>query len=216
MLIGIVLFAGLPLFGWGLRDLGGFFRGTPRLAYIAVVLVLQIAVVSVYPAVGRTGAEGKEVPVKDRLALLPLQLIPLAIVILAPFGDRRGIAAVTESTVLRYLGLALFALGFLGMQWAEVTLARQFSIYVKLQKGHRLITKGLYRYIRHPRYLGITIFAAGVSLVFRSWLGLLLAAALLITLLLRIRSEEAMLRREFGPEWEAYAAGSWRLVPFIY
>jgi protein-S-isoprenylcysteine O-methyltransferase Ste14 len=35
-------------------------------------------------------------------------------------------------------------------------------------------------------------------------------------LLWRIRDEEALMRREFGPAWEVYRRRSWRLVPLIF
>ncbi len=37
-----------------------------------------------------------------------------------------------------------------------------------------------------------------------------------LVLLWRIRDEEALLRREFGPAWDAYAERSWRLIPFVF
>ncbi|KAF9950652.1 hypothetical protein BGZ70_001271 [Mortierella alpina] len=33
---------------------------------------------------------------------------------------------------------------------------------------------------------------------------------------LRIKNEEAMLKKHFGAEWDAYARGRWRLIPFVY
>jgi protein-S-isoprenylcysteine O-methyltransferase Ste14 len=118
--------------------------------------------------------------------------------------------------VVPYFGLAFFALGFLGMHWAEAVLDRQFSVYVTLQEDHRLVTGGPYRYLRHPRYLGIIVFPTGISLVFRSWLALILVGALTLALIWRIRDEEALMQRTFGGEWEAYARSSWRLNPLVY
>jgi protein-S-isoprenylcysteine O-methyltransferase Ste14 len=87
---------------------------------------------------------------------------------------------------------------------------------VTVQEGHRLITAGLYRYIRHPRYLGAICVAFGASLVFRSWAGLLLNVLLPGLLLERMKDEEALMHQEFGAEWEAYCKRSWRLIPHIY
>jgi protein-S-isoprenylcysteine O-methyltransferase Ste14 len=99
---------------------------------------------------------------------------------------------------------------------AEATLGKQFSVQVTIQEGHRLITDGLYRTLRHPRYLGIVTYNLGVSLVFHSWLGLVLAGALALVLLWRIGDEEALMHKAFGAEWEAYARRSWRVIPFVY
>jgi protein-S-isoprenylcysteine O-methyltransferase Ste14 len=107
-------------------------------------------------------------------------------------------------------------LGFIGMHWAEATLDKQFSVEVTIQEGHRLVTDGPYRYLRHPRYLGIILFTTGISLVFRSWLTLIFIAVLTLVLIWRIHDEEALLHQEFGPDWEAYSQRSWRLIPFVH
>ncbi len=78
------------------------------------------------------------------------------------------------------------------------------------------MTEGVYRYLRHPRYLGIVVFTLGFALVFRSGVGLALVPAETFVLLWRIGDEEALLRSEFGPAWDAYAERSWRLVPFVF
>jgi protein-S-isoprenylcysteine O-methyltransferase Ste14 len=43
-----------------------------------------------------------------------------------------------------------------------------------------------------------------------------IALLLLVPLVARIHSEERLLRAHFGPEYEAYLARTWRLVPGIY
>jgi protein-S-isoprenylcysteine O-methyltransferase Ste14 len=214
--IGILIFVGLPLVGWSLSDLQGFIDHPARLGYAALVVLLQIFVVIRLPEAGSRRATGENITPRERLTLVPLQVIPLAIVIVAPYCDPREIAVLGELDLLRYLGLALFAFGFLGMHWAEAFLDKQFSVYVTLQEDHELVTEGPYRYLRHPRYLGIIVFTAGISLVFRSWLALILVAALALVLIWRIQNEEALMHREFGTAWEAYSQRSWRLIPYVY
>ncbi len=102
------------------------------------------------------------------------------------------------------------------MNWAAAALGKQFSVQVTLQKDHQLVTGGLYHYLRHPRYLSIIVFNLGISLVYRSWLALILVAALTLVLLWRIHDEEAFMHQAFGIEWEAYTHTSWRLIPFVY
>jgi protein-S-isoprenylcysteine O-methyltransferase Ste14 len=106
--------------------------------------------------------------------------------------------------------------GLLFVFWSGVALGRQYSPEVTIQEDHHLITTGPYRVVRHPRYLGVMLVSTGVSLLFRSWAGLALCAPVLWVLVDRIRDEEAVLEREFGPSWEAYRARSWRLIPYLY
>lgn len=216
LLIGIAIFAGLPLVGWGLADIQGFAGNPARLGFLVLVILLEFFIMIKFPGVGRTGATGTKIVRRQQFAVLLLQVIPLAIVILAPYGDRRNIAVLGESENVRYVGLILFALGFSMVSWAEASLGKLFSVQVTIQKDHRLVTDGLYHYLRHPRYLGIILFTAGIALVFRSWLAVLLVAALTLVLLWRIHDEETFMHQEFGTEWEAYSKRSWRLIPRMY
>ena len=77
---------------------------------------------------------------RQQLALMLLQVLSFAVVIAAPYSDRRDIAVLGEVELVRYIGLGLFALGFVGVSWAEVVLGRQFSLQVTIQENHRLVT----------------------------------------------------------------------------
>jgi protein-S-isoprenylcysteine O-methyltransferase Ste14 len=87
---------------------------------------------------------------------------------------------------------------------------------VAIQPGHTLVTSGVYSRIRHPSYLGLLINMLGWALVFRSGVGVLLTALMLLPLSARIRSEEALLGAQFGLEYDDYRARTWRLIPFVY
>ncbi len=215
LLIGIVMFAGLPLLGWGLTDAQGFISNPARLGYTVLVVLLQLFTVIKFPEVGKSRAGEKTVR-RQRFAVLLMQVISLSIVIAAPYCDRRNIAVITEGDSLRYFGLVLFSVGMVLTTWAEAKLGKLFSTEVTIQKGHKLVTEGLYRYLRHPRYLGIILFSIGISLVFRSWLALILVAATALVLLWRIHDEEALMHQEFGADWETYSQKTWRLIPFVY
>ena len=95
-------------------------------------------------------------------------------------------------------------------------LRNRFSGLVAIQAGHRLETRGIYSVIRNPSYLGLLISSLGWVLAFRSGVGVVLVATLLVPLLARIRAEERLLREHFGTEYEAYCARTWRLLPGIY
>jgi protein-S-isoprenylcysteine O-methyltransferase Ste14 len=215
LLMGLAIFVGLPLAAWGFRDLSQFFRHPARLAYVILAVLLQLAVILGRPGSGE-GGPGRPDAKRGNLDLILIQIISLAIVLAGPYTDRSSLASMAAPDCLRFIGLALFALGMLLMQWAEAALGRQFSVKLTLQEGHRLVTSGPYNILRHPRYAGILLFFAGFSLAFRSWLALALVGAMAALLLYRIRAEEAMMRQEFGSEWESYAKRSWRMVPWMF
>lgn len=216
LLIGIFIFVGLPITGWGVGDVAGFLENPARRGYALLVVLLQLAVLLIIPGVGGNRGGEKGTATHQRVTLLLLQLVPLGIVLAAPFSDRRAVGVLAESAVVRCAGLGLYAIGFIGMHWAEAFLDKQFSVEVAIQADHQLITSGPYRYLRHPRYLGIVLFTAGIALVFRSWMALILVAVLALVLLYRIHNEEVLMHQAFGAAWEAYAKRTWRLIPFVH
>lgn len=216
LIIGLMIFIGLPLLGWGIRELPRFFDHPARTAYVLVILLLQIFAVTYNPQAGRNQGNRKGSSASHKIDLLLIQLFSLSIVFIAPFSDQRSIATLNFGDMSRYLGLVLIVPGFLLMQFAEKYLAKQFSVEVTIQEDHQLIQTGPYKFIRHPRYLGIVTFFLGISLVFRSLLAVILVAALLLVLVWRVYAEEALMRQEFGKEWDAYCEKSWRIIPFVF
>lgn len=95
-------------------------------------------------------------------------------------------------------------------------LGNRFSGLVAIQPGHTLATTGIYGIIRHPSYLGLLVNALGWALAFRSAAGVLLTGLTIVPLIARVRSEEALLQSQFGAEYDAYRARTWRLVPGLY
>ncbi len=209
----------LPLVGWGLDDVAGFLSDPSRLVY-ALLVALQTAP-SVYQALvipGGIGTRGEAEKLDRRQALAYPLLLAAAVAMFVglPFADRRGILVLGDDAPPRYAGLALYLVGGTLAFWSTLVLGRQYSTQVTIQTDHRLITSGPYRLLRHPRYLGVLLGAVGFALVFRAWAVALVGLALLGFFLWRISGEEALLRREFGADWDAYSSRTWRLIPLVY
>ena len=216
VLIGVLAFVGLPLLSWGISDVGGFLLDPARLLYCVAVPILQIAAALLLPGAGMDRGTGDKTVERQRIAARLMLALSLAIMVVGPYCDRRGIASLPGNDLCRYAGLALFALGFGVMIWATACLGKQFSIQVTLQKDHQLVTDGPYRFVRHPRYFGILVFLAGSSLLFRSRLALILVVAMAMVLTWRIHDEEKLMRTAFQAEWEVYAQRTRRLIPFVF
>lgn len=214
--VSLLIFVGLPFFGWGFRHFSSFFENPARIGFLVVIVALQLFAVSYNPQVGRNQENRKSDVEQHKLDLVLVQVFSLAIVILAPFSDQRSFMTFDIGNITRYIGLILIVPGFVLMQMAEKYLDKQFSIEVTLQKDHKLIQSGPYKFIRHPRYLGILSFFLGISLTFRSLLGILLTLALTGVLVWRVFKEDALMKQEFGSEWEIYTKKSWRIIPFIF
>ncbi len=87
------------------------------------------------------------------------------------------------------------------------------QLFTNEEKPSRLVTTGLYRYIRHPLYTFGLLFiwlSPAVSLnTFVFYIGLT------IYILIGAYFEERKLLREFGQAYEAYRRGTPMLVPWL-
>ena len=115
----------------------------------------------------------------------------------APWGVEARILAVVAD-LLAVSGAALVI-------WSQRTLGAQWSVSARLLADHQLITTGPYRHVRHPIYSAIMLLliATGLAVTIPSVLGAAMVVYLMGTLV-RIRSEETLMRDAFGSEFEAY------------
>jgi protein-S-isoprenylcysteine O-methyltransferase Ste14 len=216
ILMTLVVYFGLPLLGWGLDDLAGFFAVPARAGFaISVGLSALLAAYQGMVIPEERGQAGKRVT-RQTVFLLIFEILGMALLFWLGYSDRREIATLPADPPWRWVGLTLAILGGGIMFISAMNLGRQYSPEVTIQEGHRLVTHGLYRFIRHPRYLGLFILLLGFGLIFRSWAGAATSVAALAALIWRIKDEEKMMAREFGLEWEKYSRHTWRLLPGIW
>jgi protein-S-isoprenylcysteine O-methyltransferase Ste14 len=90
------------------------------------------------------------------------------------------------------------------------------SSRLQVVEGQRLVTIGVYSYIRHPLYLGEIMRNMGVAIVLSSLYGLVIILIASLFLLFRMEIEERMLIEQFGQEYEDYMKRTKRLIPYIY
>jgi protein-S-isoprenylcysteine O-methyltransferase Ste14 len=215
-LVGCFFFVALPLIGWGVMNIGSFLASPGRAAFMVLVCILNGFAAVRIPEVGKKSANLKKSVGRQHVAVLFFQTFSLALVLVGPFCDRREIATIVAGEGVRFVGLGLYVAGFLLMHFAEWYLGKHFTVEVGIQEAQALVTNGPYRYLMHPRYLGIELFSVGIALVFRSWIGIALAAATLGVILWRIHDEETLMHDEFGKRWEEFTKKRWRLVPLVY
>jgi protein-S-isoprenylcysteine O-methyltransferase Ste14 len=118
---------------------------------------------------------------------------------------------------LRLTGLLILVLG-LAIRWAAIlNLGSAFSANVAIRDAQRVRTTGLYRYVRHPSYLGLVMIFLAIGVYSRNWISLAVVVLLpTLALLYRIRVEETALREAFGEQYVAYSRSTKRLIPGIY
>jgi protein-S-isoprenylcysteine O-methyltransferase Ste14 len=116
-----------------------------------------------------------------------------------------------------WLGFAAAVSGMILRLYSVWTLRKFFSMAVRVGSEQKIVQDGPYRLIRHPAYTGSILTLLGISLAFRSVLGvpvtLLIAAAVYGY---RIRTEEKALEKSFGAVYRDYEQRTWRLVPHVW
>jgi protein-S-isoprenylcysteine O-methyltransferase Ste14 len=107
----------------------------------------------------------------------------------------------------------------------------------ELAPPRKLVTTGLYRYVRNPSYTAKVLVALPLGLFFLRddgaagcWLPALAVRYRLFSLSVwmtktvialslkesRVREEEQMMEKEFGEEWRNYVARTTRYIPFVF
>jgi protein-S-isoprenylcysteine O-methyltransferase Ste14 len=206
---GIVIQFGLAIAGWG-----GWTRFFAHPALRALLWVaVGLAVLATFTEGGISSGEKEDR--SNRWVLGVFSVIALLMAYFPAYTDRVNFWTLDGDTV-RWVGVVTCAGGGLLRIWPVFVLGRRFSGLVAIQPGHTLETHGIYGVIRNPSYLGMIITSLGWVLAFRSGVGVVLAALLLLPLVARIRAEERLLREHFGAQYDAYFTRTWRLLPGIY
>jgi protein-S-isoprenylcysteine O-methyltransferase Ste14 len=139
------------------------------------------------------------------LVYIPAQLV-------SPIGLDR-----TLSGPLQIFGSCL---GFFGAAIAVWSIAS----FVRMGRGtpapfdppRKLVTRGPYRYVRNPMYIGAGMALLGAALMYESWMIGGYVAFLLIILHSFVRFyEEPKLRRSFGSDYVGYCDKVHRWLPLL-
>jgi protein-S-isoprenylcysteine O-methyltransferase Ste14 len=108
------------------------------------------------------------------------------------------------------LGFAIVLVGLTISMAALYYLKRSFGIFVQVRD---IVTRGLFRYTRHPMYFGYTVMHIGLLLVRLKLYNLFFSWGLISLLVYRARLEERKLERH-SPEYREYKQTVPFLIPF--
>ena len=87
---------------------------------------------------------------------------------------------------------------------------------VGIEKTTRLVTTGIFKYIRHPLYSSLLLLAWGVFFKNPSWAACGLAVGATAFLLATARTEEAENVRYFGSAYQAYMRQTKMFIPYFF
>ncbi len=85
-----------------------------------------------------------------------------------------------------------------------------------LKPAERLITSGIYRYIRNPMYMGQIIFLIGLTLTLRSILAALITLGTMIWFHFRVLREEGRMIELYGDSYTGYMRQTKRWIPGLF
>ena len=86
---------------------------------------------------------------------------------------------------------------------------------LRFEETERLVTTGIYRYIRHPMYSSLLFLSWGACFKSVTPASIAALAAAILFYAVTARVEEQENRRVFGDEYDAYMKSSRMFVPFI-
>ena len=130
-----------------------------------------------------------------------------------------GYCTVDKSVInaITITGFVLLATGIYIRISAIQTLGNSFKATVTVSKNQLLVTTGLYKYIRHPSYLGAFIAITGCPLSLNNTVTTITSPLLmLIAYIYRVIVEEQKMLSHFGEEYKNYMKRTYRMFPFIW
>lgn len=145
---------------------------------------------------------------KDARTLVPYALARIAVIATC------GLVASAAAPWLGWIALALFVGGVALREIAIKTLGRFYTHHVARRSDQVAVTRGPYRFIRHPAYLGMLAAHVGLALGFPHPLSAAALALLFAAVIWRIRVEERALLDM--PGYAEYAARTPRLWPGLW
>lgn len=175
--------------------------GTTRAWALVGYWTLKAAVVAAFTFFIAVRPESRR-PSRDPLAFVACAAALVLVVILRqPSGS---------STTLVLAGDFVALVSYVWLLASVLALGKCFGI---LPEARGLVTRGPYRFVRHPVYLGELGAVLGFVIGAPTFWNIGVLVAFYAAQAVRMRLEEQALTREF-PEYAGYAAATPRLVPW--
>ena len=117
---------------------------------------------------------------------------------------------------VRWLGVGIGVLCVFGIYWLFSSIGSGITPTSATRKEHKLVTNGIYRYIRHPLYtFGSSMFVA-FGMMADNWFIAALGILTFILMAIRTPKEEANLIEKFGDEYRDYMKRTGRFLPKLF
>ncbi|MDY6875103.1 MAG: isoprenylcysteine carboxylmethyltransferase family protein [Chloroflexota bacterium] len=144
------------------------------------------------------------------------KLLNLAMPLVAGLDKRFGWAQPMPITV-QFVGLIFVAIGYGLSSWATIS-NRFFSDVIRIQaeRGHKVVSSGPYRVVRHPGYVGMILFSLATSFLLDSLWVLIPAGLTALLIVVRTVTEDRTLRDGLDGYEEYATRVRYRLLPGVW
>lgn len=103
------------------------------------------------------------------------------------------------------IGIFFIVLSICTTTLSLITLGRSYSPLLEVPEDRKLIQSGIYKYVRHPMYLGLVLGLIGFQFIQPNAIGIATTVGMILTVLgCRIPQEEKELIKKFGQKYIDY------------
>ncbi len=211
-IVGFLYLYSVKLFGQHGRPITSAFIetyiGRPGLIIINVLIFASFLALLPYRRISKESSwKSKGAFIGFLIALFTEMFgLPLLIYLFSPFFDYPILRQVSREV--------LGSFGMIAGTW--ITLMGLILVVIGWRKIHRardLVTDGIYKYIRHPQYVGLFLILFGWLLHWPTLLAIILFPILVVVYYRLALREEAEMAAGFGAEYENYMKQTPRFIP---
>ena len=153
----------------------------------------------------------------DNYFLFSMGIIFFAWIVLMPLDAKRFNWSKDFPQTLKFIGIGFLLVSFFFL-FRSFTDNTFLSPLVRIQneREQRLVTTGVYGFVRHPMYLGALLMFIGTPLLLGSYVGLAIGITMIILVGVRAVGEEKMLMKELRDYKDYKKKVKYRFFPFIW
>lgn len=185
-----------------------------------IVYFIELILITAVRSVG-TAKYKREMTEDDRSStldtiLLALNGLGMVVPIFYVFSTWLDFADYALPAWLGWIGVVLFALAAVLLHLTHREMGRSWTPTLGLREDHKLVTAGVFKYIRHPMYAAHILWAIAQPLILSNWIaGFSFIIPQILQYLSRVGDEEKMMLEAFGEEYREYMETTGRIFPRI-